>query len=279
MSLTERDRQIPRKREDLKRALEEDLQRMPGVIGLFYGGSVASGSMDFYSDLDVRVVTEDEAFERVVNKKKIFPDRWGKVLFYEDIGPSAPYTIAHYDGFFKVDVFIYRVSDLQPGIWLKDLEIVYDPSGRLQGIREESIALSTELNQSQVEKWRGKTLAYVHEAYRRAAREEWYYALQCVDAIRWSIAAGWQMEQGMEPNNPLDWAKLEGSRSPLSKEQQQLLAGWWVKERITADVNRVLLEMKEPYISVETVLAKRSGLKVTAEDTRRIWEMAVSEQD
>ncbi|MCG7317206.1 hypothetical protein MHL86_08080 [Brevibacillus laterosporus] len=56
--------------------------------------------------------------------------------------------------------------------------------------------------------------------------EEMYYALQCVDTLRFLVAAAWLMEAGIQPNTLGDWAKMEGSRSNLQNWQLTLLANW-----------------------------------------------------
>ncbi|WP_246056242.1 nucleotidyltransferase domain-containing protein [Alteribacter natronophilus] len=279
MNMTDRDRSIPEERDKVRRALEEDLKTTDAVIGLFYGGSVATGTADLYSDLDLRIVVKEEKFKRFVNEKKKLPLRWGRVLFFEDTGSAMPYTIAHYEGFFKVDIFYYRPGDLAPGIWMRDISILHDPEGLIAAVQQQSLQVRWEISEEYAEKWRGKTLAYVHESYRRAMRGEWYYAVQCVDAVRWSIAAGWQMEMGLTPNNPMDWARLEGEKSPLTENQRKMLSHWWMKKRTIEEVDRVLRDMLEVYLPLENTVAGRSGLQVNENETRRVWEMSLQSAD
>ena len=79
----------------------------------------------------------------------------------------------------------------------------------------------------EVERWRGKVLAFVHETYRAAMREEYYYALSNLDRIRWLIAYGWYMEIGRHLNSSYGvWSKIEGQRSYLDERQLSVLASW-----------------------------------------------------
>ncbi|WP_051314647.1 nucleotidyltransferase domain-containing protein [Alteribacter aurantiacus] len=269
-----RDQQIPIKREIVRERLEKELTNTQGVVGLFYGGSMASGTMDLYSDLDVRVVVEDRHFTLFVGIKKELARKWGHVLFFEDLGDQAPYTIAHYDGFFKVDLFFYKASELEASVWQKDILIVYDPTGIVTAMLDESDRLSYSFTKEDFKRWRGKTLAYVHEAYRRAMRGEWYYAHQCIDSIRWSIANGWLVEKGNVPNAPMDWAKIEGKRSPLSVEQQKRLRKLEHRPDFYHQ-DRLLGELLRAYLPLEKTLSRITESKVNQEETERIWKMAL----
>ncbi|RNA68642.1 hypothetical protein [Alteribacter keqinensis] len=271
---SERDQRIPVQREKVKSRMEEDLICDDNVIGLYYGGSAAANNMDLYSDLDVRVVVKDHSFQSFIHNKNERTRGWGTVLFFEDPGSNVPYTIAHYKWFFKVDLFIYKLKDLHPSPWLKGIKIIHDPCGEIGSIQRESAALTILFTKDDFHKWRGKTLAYVHEAYRRTHRGEWYYASQCIDSIRWSIAAGWLVEMGHPMNGTMDWAKIEGSRSPLTPKQKHILASWETK-RSPSHHNELLKEMVEPYLEVEKKLASLVNEKDRTGESKDIWEMAV----
>lgn len=101
---TERDRQLIRERERLRDSIKLDLQNDKNVIAFFYGGSMARGDQDHYSDLDLRIVVEDHVFEEYRKRKTERAGNWGQVLFYEDF-PRARHTVTHYYNFLKVDSF------------------------------------------------------------------------------------------------------------------------------------------------------------------------------
>jgi hypothetical protein len=221
----ERDLDIPKHRQVLMEAIELDLINDNNVLAVFYGGSIGNQNTDLYSDIDLRIVVKDEVFEEYRINKKLRAKNWGSVLFFEDF-PWATHSIAHYNTFIKVDSFYYKMKDIRPSIWLQNIKIVHDTSGLIKDVLTKSMALYYSPTVQEVEIWRTKFFAYVHEAYRRVMRKEIYYALYCLDNLRLSMVTGWYMNAGIQPNTFGDWAKLEGSRSKLLEWQLNLLEEW-----------------------------------------------------
>ncbi|XXM71276.1 nucleotidyltransferase domain-containing protein [Lysinibacillus sphaericus] len=222
----QRDSNLISEREKIKESIKNDLANDKHVLAIFYGGSMARGNHDCYSDLDLRIVVKDEVYEEYRKNKKERAERWGDVLFYEDF-PWAMHTVAHYKSFVKVDAFYYKQEDLRPSHYIKEeTQIEYDPYGIISAVREESKELYYEPALMELELWRSKFFAHLHEVYRRVKRGELYYALHSLDMMRWTVAAGWDMVNGRQPNVPGEWSNYEGERSPFDKREQQLLAGW-----------------------------------------------------
>ncbi|SEO87122.1 hypothetical protein SAMN04488134_11517 [Amphibacillus marinus] len=220
-----RDLALPKSRNLIIKAINEDLLQDPNILGLFYGGSIGNDTTDLYSDIDLRLIIADAFYESYRLNKKQRATNWGEVLFFEDV-PSASYSTAHFKTFVKVDTFYYQTRDIHPSIWLKNIKIIHDTNGFLATALEKSKLLSYELREDKFEMWRSKFFAYLHEGYRRLKRKENYYALQCLDRMRLLMVAGWYMDAGIEPNSPTDWAKLEGERSQLLDWQLELLTHW-----------------------------------------------------
>lgn len=108
-AIPEQDARIPHDRKQLIQRIEHDLMPDKNVIGIFYGGSLGNHTTDVYSDIDLRIVVKDDAFEAYRSAKRTRAGQWGNVLFFED-HPSSIYCIAHYDTFIKVDAFYYKKS-------------------------------------------------------------------------------------------------------------------------------------------------------------------------
>lgn len=268
MKFEERDSNLPKWREELMAKIEQDLLLDDSVSGVFYGGSIGAGNTDLYSDIDLRIVVKDDVFEQHRQNKKNRAERWGTVLFFEDF-PHATYSIAHFDCFIKVDSFYYKTSDLSSSVWLRDIKIVKDHESFLENLRSQSKPLSYNTSEADFDIWRNKFFAYAHEAYRRCMREEFLYALSCLDMMRWSIAAGWYMEMGYPPNNPGDWAKIEGARSKLTENQQSLLNGWYSgKEK--KQILCVLQEMMPEFMAVHKRLCDQMKMDEKRESVSRI---------
>ncbi|WP_231887859.1 hypothetical protein [Fictibacillus phosphorivorans] len=207
------------------RTIEQDLVADNNVLAVFYGGSIGKGNTDFYSDIDLRIVVQDADFEKFRQNKNQRAMNWGNVLFFEDF-PWTNYSIAHYDSFIKVDTFYYKKKDLHPSIWMQHLKIVYDPEGHVNSINQQSLQLSYTPSVEELEIWRTKFFAYVHEFYRRIMRSEFSYAKKCLENMIYSMVSGWYMNAGLQPNTFGDWSKVERKSSPLADWQRMLLTNW-----------------------------------------------------
>lgn len=133
-------------------AIKNDLSNDKEVLAIFYGGSIARGNNDLYSDLDLRVVVTEEAYSKYIANKKERARNWGEVLYFEDRGSYVPYSIAHFKNFVKVDTFYYKPQDLQPSVYLKEeVEIEYDPYELAKDAKEKSQDKNYELTLDEFE--------------------------------------------------------------------------------------------------------------------------------
>ncbi|CAG9619951.1 hypothetical protein [Sutcliffiella rhizosphaerae] len=256
-----RDSRLPSEREKLRKAIYRDLSHDSNVLAFFYGGSVGKRNEDVYSDLDLRVVVEEEAYEPFLQNKKDRAKNWGDVLFYEDF-PWASYSIAHFRSFIKVDAFYYKKSDLLPSPYLEDLTIDYDPYGFIAELTKQSKQLKYEFTAEDFEVWRGKFFAYLHEVYRRVHRQEYNYAFKMINDMSFSIVVGWYVVLGEVPNSFGDWSKVEGARSPLSEKQLHLLKKWDPGKRDINFLAEIINGQLDAFLSVHNSLASRLGIMV-----------------
>ncbi len=66
----------------------------PRIVAAFVGGSHATGKVDGWSDLDLYLITTDDAYEEFVAGKQDFVRKLGEPLFLEDFGtPWANFVI------------------------------------------------------------------------------------------------------------------------------------------------------------------------------------------
>ncbi|MFC5464148.1 aminoglycoside 6-adenylyltransferase [Lederbergia graminis] len=269
----ERDLQIPKHRQRIKAAIEQDLIHDPNVLAIYYGGSIGNQNTDLFSDIDLRIVVKDECFEDYRLHKKQRARNWGNVLYFEDF-PWTSYSIAHYDSFIKVDSFYYKITDIQPSIWLQNINIVHDSTGLVNDALEKSMKLMYKPTMEEVEIWRTKFFAYAHEVYRRVMRNELYYALHCLDNMRLSMVTAWYMDAGIQPNTFGDWAKLEGNRSKLS-DSQLLLLEKWDSSRDPTQITHVMQSMFPEFKRVHKSLCEKLGIAENPEWVDRILRMVM----
>lgn len=255
----QRDIEIPIHRQKIKEAIEKDLAGDPFIIAVFYGGSIGNQNSDYYSDIDLRIVVAEEAFDRYREEKQKRAARWGDILFFEDI-PFSNYSTAHYENFVKVDMFYYRLKDVLPSFWLRNIEVFYDSSEMLEDVVAKSRQLTFEPTIEDVDLWRTKFFAALHELYRRVMRAELYYAASCLDTMRFLITVGWYMEVGIQPNALGDWAKIEGNRSLLQQWQLEELAKW-DSSRNPDEMMAVAPKIVEAFKKVHKSLCEQVGME------------------
>ncbi|MFC4559205.1 aminoglycoside 6-adenylyltransferase [Virgibacillus kekensis] len=254
--------------------IENDFLQDKNVLSVFYGGSIGNGNTDNYSDIDLRIVVRSEKIRDYIQAKNTRPKNWGNILFLEDVNPNSIYTVVHFDCFVKVDTFYYRPEHIQPSVWLKNIKIIKDTDGMMADIQKQSTSLSYEPSYEEFELWRTKFFAHFHEAYRRAMRDEYYYALKCVDSLRLSMAAAWYMDSGVQPNSFGDWAGYEGERSKLSDRQLELLKSWKCG-RNTTDILQVMKSMVPEFLSIHKSLCARLGVVEDEGWITKIFELVI----
>lgn len=249
----QRDLRLPDHRSKLLTSIESDLLNDDNVLAVFYGGSIGSENTDLYSDIDLRIVVKPEKIKEYISNKNTRPNNWGNVLFIEDANPFSIYTVIHYDCFVKVDTFYYKPNDIHPSIWLKNIKVIKDTNELMSGVLDKSMNLRYKPSLEEFELWRMKFFAYLHEIYRRVMREEYYYALDCIDNLRLSMSMAWYMDKGLQPNAFGDWAKYEAERSGLEDWQQSMLKSWECGRNtmeITGVMKSIVMEFKDVHRSL-----------------------------
>lgn len=269
-----RDKELPEIRHIMLNMIKEILKSHQAIEGIFLGGSIAKNKEDLFSDIDLRIVVSEDQFNEYVHSKKRLMTEFGDVLFFEDFNPSAPFTIAHYRNFIKVDLFIYTFSRLKPSLWLQGIKILFDPSDRLQQILKLSNEMSYKVTSNEVERWRGKVFSYVHETYRRVQREEYYYALTMVNNLRSFIVEGWNMEIDRHSNAAWDWSKIEGTRSELEDWQLSMLSSWMCG-RDQEEIMKTIYSMIPEIRKLNGVLCDKTGMEMNQEEFDQIMNLVL----
>lgn len=258
----------------LENALK-DLTSDKDVLGIYLSGSLAKGGYDDYSDIDLHTIVSPEKKNDFIKEKRHRSARWGNVLYFEDSNPNSPVIVTHYDCFVKVDSWYHAPEDLAPSIWLKGLKVLYDPHNLISGVFEESSNMEYKASKEDVEFWRGKVVAYIHETYRAAMRDELYYALSNLDMVRWLVANGWYMEKNQHLDSAYGvWSKVEGKRSKLNNDQFALLSDWESgrdPELILATVEKMYPEI----IRLNRKLSEKVGIEDQREHLERLIKMVI----
>ncbi|MCL2517463.1 MAG: nucleotidyltransferase domain-containing protein [Oscillospiraceae bacterium] len=242
-----------------------DLKNDVDVLGIYLAGSLASGDFDDYSDIDLHTIVNRENLSKFIEQKYSRAQNWGNVLFFENLNMNVPYAVVHYDNFVKIDSWYHCIEDLSPSIWLKNCKILYDKTERLSEVINISNTIEYKITAQEVEYWRVKYLAYAHEAYRNAKRNEFYAALEMLNMARWLIAYGWYAERGIHINAGWGmWSKLEGERSLLTQNQKEMLADWFCG-RDTNQIIFTISKLTPEFLRLNTRLSEIVGINNQSE--------------
>ncbi|MFC4409838.1 hypothetical protein ACFOZY_05225 [Chungangia koreensis] len=223
----DRDAHLRIVREELLKRAVADLTSDEDVLAIYLDGSLSRNEADRFSDIDLHTIVTPEKIADFIMRKMERAEKWGNVLFHENTNPYSPVDVSHFDSFVKVDSWYHTIDEIKPSIWLRNMKILYDPNEVLEQIAEDSSKIVYKSTSEEVEFWRGKVLAFIHETYRAVRRKEYYYALSNLDRVRWLMALGWYMEMDEHLDSSYGvWSKIEGERSKLSPEQLSILKSW-----------------------------------------------------
>jgi predicted nucleotidyltransferase len=271
----ERDLLLAGHREVLLENALKDLTSDKDVLAIYLSGSLAKGSYDDYSDIDLHTIVTPGKKNDFIKEKRDRSARWGNVLYFEDSNPRSPVIVTHYDCFVKMDCWFHAPEEIAPSIWLKGLKVLYDPHSLISGVFEESSKMEYEPSKEEVEFWRGKVVAFIHETYRAALRDELYYALSNLDMVRWLVASGWYMEKNQHLDSAYGvWSKVEGKRSKLNKAQLALLACWECG-RDSELILATIVKMYPEIFRLNRKLSEKVGIQEQREHLERLIRMVI----
>lgn len=97
------------------------------IVAAFLGGSHARAEADEYSDLDLCLITTDEAYEDVLSERETIIERLGEPLFLEDFGLEGTVFFILAEGteaelFFGRTGGLHEIHDVGPYRTLLDTE-------------------------------------------------------------------------------------------------------------------------------------------------------------
>jgi predicted nucleotidyltransferase len=98
------------------------------IVAAFLGGSRARGEADEYSDIDLCLITTDEAYEEVVSDRQDIIEQLGEPLFLEDFGHEDLVFFILADGA-EAELFFGRESGLHEIHGVGPFRILLDKRG------------------------------------------------------------------------------------------------------------------------------------------------------
>jgi predicted nucleotidyltransferase len=137
------------------------------IVAAFLGGSHARGEADEYSDLDLCLITTDEAYEDVVTGRATIIEQLGEPLFLEDFGLEGIVFFILADGT-EAELFVGRKSGLHE---------IHDVGPYRTLLDKEEVLASAEFP------WREPDRAEQAEALRRALYWFWHDLSHFIAAV------------------------------------------------------------------------------------------------
>ena len=158
---------------------------MPGVIGLVVSGSLATGTADAYSDLDLKIVTRDELHDEAVEHRDELVEAVGVPLsrFSAEHVGHPDMLIVLYDDLIHIDFYPVRLGDLSAKngdmpswvIWSQDDDIAVALGGPAD-------AAGVDLAWIEARMW-----TWVWYTHSKILRGELYEALDALQYLRGNV--------------------------------------------------------------------------------------------
>jgi predicted nucleotidyltransferase len=271
----ERDLSLPKYRDAHLESALNDLTSDSNVLAIYQAGSLAKGNFDNYSDIDLHIIVSPDVKAEFIKDKRNRAAKWGSVLFYEDFNPSSPVVVTHYDSFVKIDSWYHSPEEVAPSLWLKGYKVLYDPINLISDVINESSNIVYKPSADEVEFWRRKILAFIHETYRAVMRCEIYYALSNLDRVRWLVASGWYMEMEEHLDSPYGvWSKIEGERSRLDQVKLSLLESWECGRK-SDQIMRTIKGIVPEFLRLNKHLSNQVNIEENEAHIKRIINMVI----
>ena len=159
------------------------LSAIDGVDAIYLSGSLAEKVEDQYSDIDLRIVVTEGAYESVLAMREHLPTTWGPFLFHETVNSNL--TVSYYESLTKADVFYFTSSTVVPSPWFNlGTQVLLDRSGSLREAISGSQAHAFVAAPGEITTHLQKCLAGLIEGAKRVQRNERIYASRlCTEAI------------------------------------------------------------------------------------------------
>jgi hypothetical protein len=173
---------LPRHRARLESACRVGMAE-PAVVGMAIGGSFAGGRPDELSDLDLRLVVEDDAFERMLDRRRAIAEAAGPLVaaFTGGHVGEERLLITLYADLVHVDYLVVGVSDVAEHNAGHAVLVLWERDGRLSAVlpgerRDDPVE---ELTWMEARMW-----TWVWYTQSKILRGELYEAIDALNVLR-----------------------------------------------------------------------------------------------
>ncbi|MDA0565871.1 hypothetical protein LG943_16350 [Streptomonospora sp. S1-112] len=173
---------LPREHAATLARIEARVRADPRFTGLGAGGSLLSGAVDAYSDLDLVVVVADEHHEAVMAARREIAASWGRLLAAftgEHVGEPRVLICLYADPLLHVDLKFLRADELADRI--EDPRVVWERDGALSRALAAAPAAPPEVDPQWIE---DRFWIWVHYAATKLGRGELFEVVEFLAFLR-----------------------------------------------------------------------------------------------
>jgi hypothetical protein len=223
----------------------------PDLFGLAAGGSFASGQMDEFSDLDLRVVVDPESWQTVISRRLEIAAGLGPLdLAFTGEHVGLPDMLICLYGEMPIHVDLHFMTSERLGTLSEDLTILWDRYGKLHG----AIAAGKPSAPAVRRQWlEDRFWAWIHYLTTRAARGELFQALGYLSFVREQVLGPMVLELVGKP--PYGVHHIEAFAGSYAEQMRSTVAGYDRKEILEAIVGVVAMyrELRSKLVSEDFI--------------------------
>ena len=158
------------------------------IHSIYIGGTIATGKMDFYSDIDLKLVIYDKYFNDVFLEKEQIKNKIDNAIFSCTVDhlPFGKYMfIIIYNGPIKLEIDYKKYSEIIPCQEMVNYIIIKDTDNFLSQMKQKSKALKIDnINVNEINKINQKFWTWVFYVFGKIIRGELWTAFDYINFIR-----------------------------------------------------------------------------------------------
>ena len=151
------------KRFDAIKCISEEILGDGLVEALFLKGSIARNEDDEYSDVDMYAAVSTENWEKFLEKRLSYLEKYMPLLFWTESNFVGPQIVGVFENALHFDLYTVKVNAIPQ---TDEIRIIYDKNGLLASYKKESLSVSSEMIIDEINEF-SFTLLEFETAYKR----------------------------------------------------------------------------------------------------------------
>lgn len=244
---------------------------LESVVGLCVSGSVASGSPDELSDLDLAVVVNDQQFEALWQERFTLEHRVAPVVFRLDLDEVASYsTVVYYTNMVKVHFTFMKLGNLHPHVEYSNAIALFSRHSGVELWLRSCRSVRSSINTAEILHWDERFWFWMLHGVSKLQRGETWAALDALHTLRLIIVGFYEWAHGRIPEG---FRRLE--QTWPSEDLQQL--GKTLTLPKCPEVGKAYVEASQIFLELRRQVAGHYAISwnVTDESIKLIMRSAM----